>query len=72
MKLSRDLTNKAPRSPRDRVGGYALLARAIDKCRATLHGQAGEYHFNCPLDQMLFSFKGVIAEEFLEKVRARE
>ena len=70
MKYSRDLTKKPPRSPRERIGGYALLARAIDKCRATLRGQAGEYRFNCPLDQMLFGFKGVIAEEFRQKVES--
>ena len=34
-----------------------------DKGRATPSGTAGEYHFNCPLDNMLFSFKGVQAED---------
>ena len=33
-----------------------------DKGRATLVGVAGEYHFACPLDQMLFGFKGVEAD----------
>jgi len=33
-----------------------------DKGRATINGTVGEYHFNCPLDNMLFSFKGVQAE----------
>jgi hypothetical protein len=70
MNYSRDLTKEPPRSPRERVGGYAILARAIDKCRGTLGGQAGEYHFNCPLDQMIFGFKGVIAEEFRQKVES--
>ena len=45
------------------IGGYAVLARMADKGRATLSGTAGEYHFNCPLDNMLFSFKGVQAED---------
>ncbi|MGC3991776.1 MAG: DUF5069 domain-containing protein [Chthoniobacteraceae bacterium] len=35
------------------------MARMIDKGRADLQGQVGEYHFACPLDQMLFGFKGV-------------
>jgi hypothetical protein len=34
-----------------------------DKGRATINGTMGEYHFNCPLDNMLFSFKGVQAED---------
>jgi hypothetical protein len=39
------------------------MARMIDKGRADLAGTAGEYHFACPLDQMLFEFKGVKADE---------
>lgn len=59
MNIARDLTKVAPRSPRVRVGGYAILARMADKGRATLDGTAGEYHFDCPVDNMLFGFKGV-------------
>ena len=54
----KDLTKEAPRSPRIRVGGYAILGRTIDKCRALVAGNIGEYHFDCPLDNMLFGFKG--------------
>jgi hypothetical protein len=60
---SRDLTKQPPRSPRLRLGGYALMARMIDKGRADLQGNVGEYHFACPLDQTLFDFKGVQADE---------
>jgi len=63
MKNAKDLSKEPPRSPRIRIGGYALLARMADKGRAALNGTPGEYHFNCPLDQMLFSFKGVNAEQ---------
>ena len=59
MNTSRDLTKVPPRSPRVRIGGYAILARMADKGRATLNGTAGEYHFDCPVDNMLFGFKGV-------------
>jgi Domain of unknown function (DUF5069) len=59
MQRAKDLTKEPPRSPRIRVGGYALLARMADKGRATLNGTNGEYHFACPVDQALFSFKGV-------------
>ncbi len=59
-----DLSKEPPRSPRVRLRDYAILARAIDKCRAHLVGTEGEYHFNCPLDQELFSFKGIDPEDF--------
>jgi hypothetical protein len=63
MSTFRDLNQEPPRSPRIRLGEYALAARMADKGRATLHGVAGEYHFACPLDQMLFGFKGVQADD---------
>jgi hypothetical protein len=56
---AKNLTQEAPSSPRVRVGGYALLARMADKGRASLNGNVGEYHFDCPLDNYLFGFKGV-------------
>ncbi len=58
-----DLTTQAPRSPRVRIGGYVILARAIDKGRSTLNSANGEYHFDCPLDNFLFGFKGVKGED---------
>ena len=63
MNTVRILTNEPPRSPRARLNNYALMARMIDKGRADLQGTVGEYHFACPLDQMLFEFKGVKADE---------
>jgi Domain of unknown function (DUF5069) len=58
-----DLTQRPPRSPRVRLGGYALLPRCLDKGRATLAGKNGEYHFACPLDQRLFEFVGIKAND---------
>ena len=69
MSTAKDLTKEAPRSPRSRSGGYAILRRMTDKGRATLAGTAGEYHFACPLDQMLFGLKGVEAGQ-VEKLLA--
>ncbi len=63
MNTAKSLTEEPPRSPRNRLGGYSLMARMIDKGRADLQGNAGEYHYACPLDQMLFEFKGVQADE---------
>ena len=56
---SKDLTKEAPASPRIRTGGYALLARLADKGRAEIAGHGGEYHYDCPLDNYLFTFKGI-------------
>jgi hypothetical protein len=66
MNISKNLTQEPPRSPRTRLGDYILAARMADKGRATLQGVAGEYHFACPLDQMLFEFKGVKADDVKE------
>jgi fibro-slime domain-containing protein len=53
-----NLTQRPPRSARVRLGGYVILARLLDKCRAELQGASGEYHYNCPLDQRFFKFTG--------------
>lgn len=54
-----DLTKRPPRSPRVRLGGYAILPRMLDKGRATIAGKNGEYHYACPLDQRFLEFAGV-------------
>ena len=54
-----DLTQRPPRSPRVRLGGYIILPRILDKCRATLAEKNGEYHFDCPLDHHFFKFTGI-------------
>ncbi len=58
-----DLTQRPPRSPRVRLGGYVALPRMLDKGRATIDGKNGEYHFNCPLDEMILTFAGLDADE---------
>ena len=60
----KDLTKEAPRSPHERLGGFVILVRTIDKCRATISGTVGEYHFDCPLDNVLFKFKNIKGAEF--------
>ena len=66
--IGKDLTKEAPRSPRVRVGGYVILGRTIDKCRALIAGDIGEYNFDCPLDNTLFGFKGVTGADFQAQV----
>src|SRR5438552_210983 len=65
---SKDLTQEPPRSPRERIGGYVILGRTIDKCRAFLAGKIGDYHFDCPLDNILFGFKNVTGDDFKKQV----
>jgi len=63
-----DLTKDVPRSPRATMAGYVIVARALDKCRAELAGTAGEYHFDCPLDNIFFDFTGINGDKFKEYV----
>ena len=65
-----DLTKQPPRSPRVRLGGYALLPRCLDKGRATLAGKNGEYHYACPNDQHFLEFVGVGAEALKKQLAA--
>ena len=64
-----DLTQRPPRSPRSRLGGYALLPRMLDKGRATLAGKNGEYRFNCPLDQRILNFVGIDPNKLLAELK---
>jgi hypothetical protein len=68
--IDRDLTKQAPHSPRERAGGFVIASRAVDKCRASLTGNLGEYHYDCPLDNMLFSFKAINGAQFKAAVQA--
>jgi hypothetical protein len=67
--VDRDLTKQAPHSPRERVGGFVIAKRTIDKCRASLTGKLGEYHYDCPLDNVLFGFKGINGDQFKAAVK---
>jgi len=58
-KLAPDLTKHFPGSPHAMLGGFVLAKRCVDKGRAELAGTAGEYHFDCPLDNMFLGFAGI-------------
>ena len=64
-----NLTERPPRSPRVRLGGFVILPRMLDKARATIAGTNGEYHYNCPLDQHFLSFAGIDPEALLAEIR---
>src|SRR3954447_7595669 len=67
--VTRDLAKEPPSSPRERLAGFVILKRTVDKCRARIDGTLGEYHYDCPLDNLLFSFKGITATELQTVVR---
>ena len=64
-----DLTQRPPRSPRVRLGGFPILPRALDKGRAKAAGKAGEYHYNCPLDKSFFEFVKIDGEAVFEEIK---
>lgn len=67
---AKDLSKQAPTSPRVRTGGYAILARMADKGRSDIAGTIGGYHFDCPLDNYLFDFKGVQGSDVRAQLEA--
>ena len=70
LKNAPDLTRHPPRSPRVRLGGYAVLPRTLDKGRALIAGKVGEYHYNCPLDQRFLTFAGINADTLKKQLAA--
>ncbi len=63
-----DLTKQPPRSPRVRVGGFVILARLLDKGRATIAAKNGAYVFNCPMDRRFFEFVGINANTLMNQL----
>jgi len=63
-----DLTERPPRSFRVRLGNYVILARMLDKGRATLAKKNGEYNYNSGTDQHLVRFLGFDPEALLKEL----
>ena len=63
-----DLSQHPPRSVRTRLGGYVILPRMLDKCRAEISGTNGPYHYACPIDQRFLEFAGVDPEALKAEV----
>jgi Domain of unknown function (DUF5069) len=67
--IARDLRKTPPRSPRQKLGGFVITARMVDKARADLLGINGEYNFYpCGLGAYFWKFTGVDAAKFKEFV----
>ena len=63
-----DLTQRPPRSFRVRLGNYVVLARMLDKGRATLAKKNGDYIYNSPTDQRLVQFLGFDPDALLKEL----
>ena len=67
--IAPDLTQRPPRSPRVRLGGYVLLPRILDKGRAALAGKLGEYHYaGKGMDRHFFNFVGLDHESLKQEL----
>src|SRR3982750_2904900 len=67
-----NLTQRPPRSPRVRLGGYVVLPRILDKGRAELAGIAGEFKYNNPGDYHWFGFTGITPEALKAQLATRQ
>jgi hypothetical protein len=65
-----DLTTSYPRSVHEKLHGLVQIGRTIDKGKATAAGKAGEYHYNCPMDQQVFAFLGIDHEALLGVIKS--
>lgn len=65
-----DLTQRPPRSPRCRLGGYVTLPRMLDKGRATILGRNGEFIYNASFDQHIINFLRFDPEALLQELAA--
>lgn len=64
-----DLTQRPPRSSRVTLGGYVLLPRILDKCRASIAGKLGEYRFGAQsMDRHFLNFTGIDEAAFKAEV----
>jgi hypothetical protein len=58
--IAPDLTARPPRSPRVTLGGFVLLPRILDKCRAVIAGKHGEFGYGAQrMDRHFLNFTGI-------------
>jgi hypothetical protein len=66
-----DLTREYPRSVHEKLHGLVQVGRTLDKGNAVAHGNVGEYHYNCGMDQHVFAFLGIDHEKLLEVIKTK-
>ena len=64
-----DLTQTYPRSVHEKLLGLVQIGRTLDKGKAAAHGNVGEYHYNCSMDQAVFGFLGIDHEALLDVIK---
>src|SRR5579884_3565137 len=64
-----DLTREYPAAVREKLHGIVQLRRAIDKGKALVHGNIGDYNYNCPMDQAIFDFLGIDPQALLDVIK---
>ncbi|HUZ48345.1 MAG TPA: DUF5069 domain-containing protein [Candidatus Dormibacteraeota bacterium] len=64
-----DLTKEFPRSVHAKWLGIVQIGRTVDKGKALAHGNIGDYHYNCPMDQAVFGFLGIDHEALLTVIK---
>ena len=62
MNSTPTIVTTVPRSVHEKYLGVVQLARTIDKAKMDGNGTIGEYHYNCPMDQALFTEFGMDAK----------
>lgn len=62
--LAKDLRKQDPRPAEEKLAGYSMAARCLDKCRASLLGWQGSFTYGCPLDQQFLNEAGLDNDEF--------
>ena len=68
---ARNLKTEYPRSSKELLGGYAHLARMIDKARAREAGVNGDYIYPCPLDKAFLALVEVTEQDFAYAAKTR-
>jgi hypothetical protein len=67
-KFAKDLRKEEPRPAHEKLAGFEIAARTLDKCRATILGWQGDFKFGCPMDNMFFQESGIEQGEFRDFV----
>lgn len=57
--MNSTITTAFPRSVHEKYLGIVQLARTIDKAKMLANGTIGEYNYDCPMDQALFTEFGI-------------
>ncbi len=65
---SLDLSKQPPRGFRVRLGNYSILARMLDKGRATLNEKNGDYEYGSTMDQYVCQFAGFDSDALLKEL----